>query len=230
MKPPAVQGGRHRRVLAVAAPAACAVVPAPARAGSYDVLSCAIDGAFYPNNAWVTGNNPANDGRYQTDTNCSRPGTSLSASLAPNSAFSRGTWSGIWFYAPPGTTISNYNLVIRHYWYAPALPGYPIERTYTALSYGPPPVSGAGRWVQSDQDALASEVPPHWYGYGGGHESGFADTGIMTVTRAGSQRAMTSSEPTDLRITAGCYEDSTIATECSLAPDGGAFAQLSGLA
>jgi hypothetical protein len=76
---------------------------------------------------------------------------------------------------------------MKHYWYAPALPNYAIERTYTFASFGDLPFSGTGLYVQADQDALAAEG--HWDGYRGNNSSGAARTPVMTVTRAGSPRA-----------------------------------------
>jgi hypothetical protein len=41
-----------------------------AHAGSFNVFTCSIDGAFYPNRAWTSASNPTGNPAYQTDTSC----------------------------------------------------------------------------------------------------------------------------------------------------------------
>lgn len=65
-----------------------------AHAGSYDVLSCTIDGAYNPNNAWIAANNPAGDARYATDAACPSSGDPLSVRLAGGNSFGNGTAAG----------------------------------------------------------------------------------------------------------------------------------------
>jgi len=209
--------------------AAVAVSAPPARAGSYDVFSCSIDGGFFPNNAWVAGNNPSGNAAYAADTTCAKSGDPLEVSLTPNTAFGAGTFAGLWLTAPPQTTITNYKVSLHHYWFAPPLSGYPTERTYTLASFGSVFYSGTGLFVQADQDALAAEG--HWYGYRGSHQSGAADTGVITATRAGSPRATAAPDATYMTISAGCWTDDGSA--CSLGTDGNgnvgtAFLQLYG--
>ena len=200
-----------------------------AHAGSYDVLSCTIDGGYRANNAWVAGNNPPGNAAYSTDTTCPKSGDPLGVSLAANTAYSAGTFAALWLYAPPQTTITNYKLVLRQYWFAPPLANYPTERTYTLASFGDVFYSGTGLFKVGDQDALAGEG--HWYGYRGAHQSGAADTGLITVTRAGSKRATNAPDAPYLTVSAGCYTDDGSA--CSLGTDGAgnvgtAFAQVIG--
>src|SRR6266496_3705082 len=106
-----------------------------AHAGSYNVLTCSIDGGFYPNNAWSAGNNPNGNPAYVDDTTCPKAGDPIGVSLAPNTAYGNGTWAALWFSAPPQTTIANFKIALRHYWFAPPLSGYPAERTYTAAVF-----------------------------------------------------------------------------------------------
>ena len=57
-----------RGLLTLVATLAAGALYAPvAHAGSYDVLSCSIDGAFSRNGAWVAQNNPAGDARFAAD-------------------------------------------------------------------------------------------------------------------------------------------------------------------
>jgi hypothetical protein len=187
-----------------------------AHAGSYDVLSCSIDGRFNPNGAWVAGNNPAGNAAYGVDASCPRAGDPLAVALAPNTAYGAGTYAGLWLHAPAQSAITDYKVTIRHYWFAPPLAGYPTERTYTLASFGDVFYSGTGLFRQGDQDALAAEG--HWYGYRGGHQSGAADTGVITVSRASSKRALAAPSAAYMTISAGCYTDD--ASACSLGTDG----------
>jgi hypothetical protein len=196
---------------------ACALCAPLARAGSYDVVSCSIDGGFYPNHAWVAGNNPGDNPAYQTDTSCSQqPGDGLAVALAPNTVYSNGTYAALWLRAPAQTRITNFEVVLRHYWFAPPVPNYPTERTYTIAAFGGLPYSGTGLFAQGDQDAVAGEG--HWFGYRGGHQSGAADSGVVTLTRASSRRAVAAPDAPNMTISTGCYTDDGSA--CSLGTDG----------
>jgi len=76
-----VKAGTH--LLALVAVLGIGALCAPvARAGSYDVVSCSIDGGFYPNNAWGVSSQPAGDARYVADTSCTKPGDPLTTLLA----------------------------------------------------------------------------------------------------------------------------------------------------
>jgi hypothetical protein len=58
-----------KQLLALWAVLGAGALAAPlAHAGSYDVLSCAIDGTFARNGAWLAGNNPAGNPAYDADT------------------------------------------------------------------------------------------------------------------------------------------------------------------
>jgi hypothetical protein len=208
---------------------ASALCAPPVHAGSFNVFTCSIDGAFYPNRAWTSASNPAGNPAYQTDTSCPQAGDPLSASLAPNTAYGAGPFAALSFNAPSGTRISDYELAMKHYWYAPALPNYPIERTYTLATLGDIPFSGTGLYQQSDQDALA--VEEHWYGYRGNNSSGAAQTPVMTVTRASSPRATAAANAPSMTLSAGCWTGD--GTACSLGTDangapGTAFVELYG--
>jgi len=194
---------------------ASALCASPVRAGSFSVFTCSIGGAFYPNRAWTSGNNPVGNPAFQTDSSCSQAGDPLSASLATNTAYGAGTFAAPSFNAPSGTRISDYELAIKHDWYAPALPNYVIERTYTLASFGDVPFSGTGLYLQVDQDALAGEG--HWYGYRGSNSSGAAETPVMTLTRANSPRATAAPDASNIKLSPGCWTGDGSA--CSLGAD-----------
>jgi hypothetical protein len=195
--------------------ALCAPV---AHAGSYDVLSCSIDGGFYPNRAWVADNNPNGNAAYQTDTSCSQQaGDWLAVGLAANTVYANGTFAALWFRAPAQAVISDFKVVLRHYWFAPPVSGYPTERTYTVAAFGGLAYSGTGLFPQGDQDAVSAEG--RWYGYRGGHQAGAADSGIATLTRGSSKRVTNAPNAPNMTISTGCYTDDGSA--CSLGTDAG---------
>ena len=75
-----------RRALVAAVLGACALGPATAQAGTYDVYSCKVGSAFYANNAWVASNYP-NGGTatlFTADTTCKSSGDVLVAALRPS--------------------------------------------------------------------------------------------------------------------------------------------------
>ena len=77
-----------RRALLAAVLGACAVAPATARAGSYDVYSCKVGSGFYGNNAWAGVNSAgAGDPTYTaTDTTCANASDPLIALMRPAAA------------------------------------------------------------------------------------------------------------------------------------------------
>jgi hypothetical protein len=201
--------------------AACAIGAPLAHAGSYDVLSCTVGGNAYPNNAWAAGNNPAGDGRYVTDATCPSLNDPLTTKLAGGNSFGNGTYSGLWFVAPPDTAITNYAMTVHHYWYAPGN-GAPDETTYTALTLGPTVVGGTGQFDGTVQQNLANEG--HWYGFRSAGSSGAADTGVLTRTLSDSTAAKTQRTATYMTVSAGCYN----AAGCTLGPTANVFLELYG--
>jgi hypothetical protein len=205
---------------------AAAALSAPlAHAGSYDVYSCTIDGGYFPNNAWVAGNNPAGNAAYGVDASCPKSGDPLAVSLAANTAYSAGTFAALWLYTPAQTAITDFKVTLRHYWYAPPLPNYPTERTYTLASFGDIFYSGTGLFRQADQDAIWNDGH-RWYGYRGAHQSGAADTGAITITRAASKIATAAPSAPYLTVSTGCWTDDNSA--CSLGDGSGSFIQVFG--
>jgi hypothetical protein len=192
-----------------------------AHAGTYDVLSCTVGGTLYPNNAWAAANNPAGDGRYVTDATCPSLNDPLTTKLAGGNSFGNGTYSGLWFFAPPDTAITNYSMTVHHYWYAPGN-GAPDETTYTALTLGPTLVGGTGQFDGAIQQNLANEG--HWYGFRSAGSSGAADTGVLTRTLSDSTAAKTQRTAVYMTVSAGCYN----AAGCTLGPTANVFLELYG--
>jgi hypothetical protein len=214
-----------RGLLALFAVLTAGALGAPlAHAGSYDVLSCTIDGTYNANAAWVAQNNPAGDARYATDATCPRSGDPLTVTLAGGNSFGNGTSAGLAFYAPPDTKITNYKLIVHHYWYAPGNGG-PDETTYEALGFGGTYVGGAGQFDGGTQQALANEG--HWYGWVGNVPGGpvdAVDTGAITRTLSDSARAKSVVNSASIGLAAGCYNGAG----CTLSGAANVFFELYG--
>jgi hypothetical protein len=215
-----VKAGTH--LLALVAVLGASALCAPlARAGSYDVLSCSIDGGFYANNAWGVNNQPAGDPRYITDTACAKPGDALATRLAAGNSFSPATFAGLRLGAPSGSAITNYKLVFWHYWYAP---GPPDETTYELVSFGNDFFSGAGQFDPAVQAAVDGDGH-HWYGLRAPGSSGAADSGAVTRTWSDSAIARNTGTATFMTVSAGCWAGSG---GCTLAANANVFVELFG--
>ena len=86
--------------------AGSALLPATARAGTYDVYSCAFGGKLYPNNAWVADGVYAGAPNGSVDTQCGTAGDVLSAALSPGVTLGLG-WAGLTFRPPAGATLTD---------------------------------------------------------------------------------------------------------------------------
>jgi hypothetical protein len=214
-----------RQLLALWAVLGAGALTAPsAHAGSYDVLSCSIDGGFARNGAWVAQNNPAGNNAYRTDTSCPSAGNPLSASLASGNSFAPATYAALWFTAPPQSAITDYKVAVHHYWYAP---GPPDETTYELVSFGPTFFSGAGQFDRKRwQEPLALEG--HWYGWVGDVPNGpvdATDTGVVTRTLSDSKIARGQGSATYMTVSAGCWAGSG---GCTLGATANVFLELYG--
>jgi hypothetical protein len=210
-----VKAGRGLLTL-VATLAAGALYAPVAHAGSYDVLSCTIDGSYHANNAWVAGNTLPGDARYVTDASCPKTGDSLRVLLAGGNAFPFQTYAALWFYAPPDTAITNYKLVAWHYWFAPGNGG-PDGTTYELISLGDTFFSGAGQFREPDVSQLTAEG--HWYGNGGP-----IDTKAITRTLSDSAVAKRQATAGFMTLSAGCWSTAG----CTLAANANVFLELFG--
>jgi hypothetical protein len=209
-----------RGLLALAAALAASALCAPlAHAGSYNVLSCTIDGGYHPNDAWVATNNPGGDGRYVTDASCPTSGDPMQVKLAGGNTFAFGTYSGLFFTAPPDTSITDYSLVLWHYWFAP---GPPDGTTYELVSYGSAWVGGAGKFDAASMDALHAEG--HWYGWQSSGVGAPVDTKAITRTLSDTPLGKAQSKVGNMTISAGCWEGAG----CTLAGNANVFTDLYG--
>jgi hypothetical protein len=198
----------------LAAGALCAPL---AHAGSYDVYSCTIDGGYFPNNAWLAGNNPAGNASYATDASCPKAGDPLVVLLPGPSSLAPGTYAALWFTAPADTAITNYSFVLHHYWYAPGNGG-PDGTTYELVSLGPTFFGGAGQFEPAIVGPLNAEG--HWYGGGGA-----IDTKAITRTLNDSAVARGQGTASYMTISTGCWAGTT---GCTLAANANVFVELYG--
>jgi hypothetical protein len=191
-----------RRALLAAVFGACALAPANAQAGSYDVYSCKFGSTFYGNNAWVGVNTAgAGDPAFTApDTACSNASDPLVAIMRPAAAgatvaYAGGVSSALRLNAPADTRVSNFTLTLRHWFSAPSNLGFNL------LQFGTTGVSLAGSWDSNpagDQAAINSEK--HWYGAGAAVDSGF-----ITLSKADSPQAQRQGTGTSISLYAGCF-------------------------
>jgi hypothetical protein len=152
-----------RRALQALAIAGAVLPAATARAGTYNVYSCAFGGSLYPNNAWVA------DGPYAaapTGTVDAKCGTSasdvISARLKSGVSLTAKGWAGLTFTPPPGTTISDFTVRVHHRYAEDSSDGN--SNTAGLFRYGDGFFSGVGNLRDADAAALANEG--HWWGNG----------------------------------------------------------------
>jgi hypothetical protein len=216
-----VKAGRGGLLALVAALAVGFVCASPAWAGSYDVLSCTIDGSYHANNAWVAGNNPAGDGRYLTDAGCPKSGDPLQVMLAGGNSFAFGSNAALYFTAPPDSSITNYKLILWHYWFAPGNGG-PDGTTYELVSFGNAWIGGAGKFDAASMDALHNEG--HWYGWQSSGVGAPIDTKAITRTLSDSALAQKQGKGGTMTVSTGCWEGAG----CTLAANANVFTDLYG--
>jgi hypothetical protein len=191
-----------RRALLAAVFGACALAPAGANAGTYDVYSCKFGSAFYGNNAWVGVNNAgAGDPAFTVpDTTCANASDPLTAIMRPAAAggsvaYAGGVSSAVRLNAPVDTRITDFTLTLRHWFSAPSNLGFNL------LQFGTKGVSLAGSWDSNpvgDQAAINAEK--HWFGAGAAVDSGF-----ITLSKADSPQAQRQGTATSISLYAGCY-------------------------
>ena len=167
-------------------------------------------------------------GYFATDGTCTSAGDpARSRNSPPENAFPRGSYAGLWFYAPAGTydlrlRACGQSLLVR----PGAVSGQPIEQTYTATSYGDAASArrlGVGQWRSRPKRSRSRRLPLVRVA-GAGHQFGAADTASSRspgdsanvlaafASCAAGRRIMT--------ISSGCYADDGSA-DCTLGPGAG---------
>jgi hypothetical protein len=186
-----------KRALVAAVLGACALLPATAHAGTYDVYSCKFGSGFFGNNAWTAVNTPltGDAGLTLPDAMCASAGDPLIALMRPAAVtYAAGVSSALRFAAPADTRITDFTLTLRHLFSTTGNVGY------TLFQFGSKGVSLTGTWDSSpagDQAAINAEQ--HWYGAGAA-----ADT-TVTLSKANSPQAQKQGTATTMLVSAGCW-------------------------
>ena len=146
---------------------------------------------YHANNAWAAANNPAGDGRYVTDATCPslrRPAHDASSPAATR--FAHGTYAGLWFFAPPDTAITNYQMIVP-----PLLVRAGQRRSGRDDVHGARlrrrPSSAATGQFDADHAAEPGRARATGTAIARRASSGAADTGVITRTLSDSTAAKT---------------------------------------
>jgi hypothetical protein len=200
---------------------ACALAPATAHAGTYDVYSCKFGSGFYGNNAWVGANNSgAGDPTFTApDTTCASAGDPLIALMrpgnatTPNVAYAPGISSVLVLTPPPDTRIADFNLSVRHMFntFTNSSGTHTQNNTgFTLVAFGSAGVSLTGQWDANPSQTASINADKHFYGAGGPAP----DTNVVTLTKASSSLATTAGRASAMALSAGCYVNATV--NCNL--------------
>jgi len=191
---------------------ACALMPAAAHAGTYDVYSCKFGSAFYGNNAWVGVNNAgAGDPAFTLpDATCANASDPLIALMrpgnatTPNVAYTPGISSSLVFTPPADTRITDFNLSVRHLFntFTNSSGTHTQNNTgFTLVAFGGVGVSLTGQWDANPPQAASINGDHHYYGAGGPAP----DTGVVALTKASSMLATNAGRASNMALYAGCY-------------------------
>jgi hypothetical protein len=209
-----------RRPLVAAVLGACALAPATAQAGSYDVYSCNVGSAFFGNNAWTASNNP-NGGTatlFTADTTCMAPGDVLTAALQPSVQYPVGSAAALAFLPPPNTKISDYTITLRQLYTAAGLnsdPNTPCVMT----TFGPYAFTLAGNYDGGVGGYVTQDG--HYWGAAGPIDK------TITMSKADSPHSsVLQGTAPSLAINAGCWAGRTAV--CSLGASDSVQTQLIG--
>jgi hypothetical protein len=208
-------------VLLAAVFGACALAPAAANAGTYDVYSCKFGSAFYGNNAWVGVNNAgAGDPAFTVpDATCANASDPLVALMrpgnatTPNVAYAPGISSSLVFTPPADTRIADFNLSVRHLFntFTNSSGTHTQNNTgFTLVAFGGVGVSLTGQWDANPAQAASINGDHHYYGAGGPAP----DTGVVALTKASSMLATNAGRASFMALYAGCYTGAAV--NCNL--------------
>jgi hypothetical protein len=192
-----------RRALLALVLGGCALLPASAQAGSFDVYSCKVGANFYGNNAWVGVNNfGGGDPSFSApDTTCIGPGDPLIAVLRAAN-YACGVSSVLQFTAPPDTQITDFTVDLRHRYSVtgsanPAGGTYRNNSTYTMATFGTWAYSLTGEF---DAGVVAYTTADKHYWSAGPIDK------TVTLSKNDSQNLL-NNQPTATNMTlqAGCF-------------------------
>jgi hypothetical protein len=187
---------------------ACALLPAAAHAGSYDVYSCKYGSSFYGNNAWVPSIAPAggNVALFTADATCAVPGDVLAAALQPSVSYAPASSAALVISAPPNTKITDYTLALRQLYSAAGLNMDP-NTPFVMTTFGPYAFTLAGNYDAGVVAYVTQDA--HYWGAAGPIDK------TVTLSKADSPHSsvIQGSAPT-IALYAGCWQGR--AAVCSL--------------
>jgi hypothetical protein len=210
----------RRLVLAAVVLGACALSPAAAHAGTYDVYSCRFGSSFYGNNAWTPNIAAAggNAALFTADTTCATPGDVLVAALQPSVTYPIGSSAALVFIAPPNTTLTNYTLTLRQLYTAAGLSADP-NTPFVMTTFGSYAFTLAGNY---DAGVIAYvTADQHYWGAAGPIDK------TVTLSKADSPHSsVVQGSAPSMALYAGCWAGR--AAVCSLGASDLAQTQLLG--
>jgi hypothetical protein len=197
-----------RRALLSCVLVACAVLPASAHAGSYDVYSCKFGPNFYGNNAWkpavaAAGGNPA---LFTTDSTCTGVGDVLVAGFQANVAYAPASSAQLQFISPANTVITDYTLSL-HQLYSVAGQASDPNTAFVMTTFGPYAFTLAGQY---DAGVIAYvDQDKHYWGAAGPIDKS------VTISKADSPHSsVVQGTAPSLVLFAGCWGGRT--ANCTL--------------
>ena len=119
---------------------ALALLPAAARAGTYEVFACAAGGGFFDNRSWTAGS--AHPAGIAEDLACPGAGDFMALSAAAGATTPDNSEAALVFRAPAGTTIADFRLNRRLVYDNPAVQGH--HQYYATYTLGALTFAGAG--------------------------------------------------------------------------------------
>ena len=197
-----------RRLVLAAGLCACALAPATAQAGTYDVYSCKFGSGFYGNNAWTASIATAggNAALFTADTTCSGPGDVLVAALQPSVQYAPGSSAALTLVPPPSTRITDYTVAL-HQLYAAAGLNMDPNTPFVMTTFGPYAFTLAGNY---DANAVAYVTADlHYWGAAGPIDK------TVTLSKADSPKSsVVQGTAPSMALYAGCWQGRTAV--CSL--------------
>ncbi len=209
-----------RRALLVLLLGGCALLPASAQAGSFDVYSCKVGANFYGNNAWTPSVAAAggNVALFTTDTTCAAPGDVLVAAFQPNVAYAPNASAQLQFLAVANTTISDYTLSLRQV-YSVAGQSSDPNTAFVMTTFGPYAFAMAGQY-EASVIAYVNQDQHYW-----GAASPIDKT--FTISKADSPHgSVIQGTAPSIVLFAGCWQGRTAA--CTLGANDSVQTQLIG--
>jgi hypothetical protein len=197
----------RRTALAVAL-ASCALLPASAYAGTYDVYSCKFGPSFYGNNAWTPAVAPAGGAAsaFTTDTTCSSASDPLMAAFQAGVAYAPGASAQLQFLPPPNTTITNYTLNLEQLYSVVGQASDP-NTAFVMTTFGPYAFTLGGQYDAGVTNYVTADQ--HYWGAAGPFDK------TVTLSKADSPHSsLIQGTASSIVLFAGCWSGRSAA--CTL--------------